>query len=250
MDLAGDGIKQASKQFRTAAWVFEEAMKAATQLPVDCYSIDFSKEALNMNTNLCLAQAQYLFLKKATDAGMNAGILAKVASQVSEYFLKAFRNNQANNVLANFDNKRIANILGYHSHYFKALAYLHLGKSQYASASDEGRAMNKAVTYLTICTTKFTEARGYAQAAGGPYLANYNAKCAEAETLLAKAIKDNKEIFREPRVDPSDLPKLDAQNFVKLEPMSEELNKVPELDEQLRHIIPLPVRAMIDELKN
>lgn len=80
MDLAGDGIKQASKQFRSAAWVFEEAMKAATQLPVDCYSVDFSKEALNMNTNLCLAQAQYLFLKKATDAGMNAGILAKVAS--------------------------------------------------------------------------------------------------------------------------------------------------------------------------
>ena len=73
-------------RFRNAAWVFEECMKASTALPPDCYSIDFSKGALNMNTAVCLAQAQYLFLKKATDAGMPAGVLSKVAAQVAEYF--------------------------------------------------------------------------------------------------------------------------------------------------------------------
>ena len=46
-----------------------------------------------MNSNLCLAQAQYLFFKKASDAGMNAAVLSKIAAQVSIYFEKAFENN-------------------------------------------------------------------------------------------------------------------------------------------------------------
>jgi hypothetical protein len=37
-----------------------------------------------------LAQAQYLFYKKAADAGMKAGVLAKTSMQVSEYFKKAY----------------------------------------------------------------------------------------------------------------------------------------------------------------
>ena len=45
-----------------------------------------------MNSNLCLAQAQYLFLKKATDAGMNSGVLSKVSAQVALYFEKAHEN--------------------------------------------------------------------------------------------------------------------------------------------------------------
>lgn len=49
-----------------------------------------------MNSNLCLAQAQYLFFKKASEAGMNANVLAKIAAQVSSYFQKAFDNNQVN----------------------------------------------------------------------------------------------------------------------------------------------------------
>ena len=57
MELGGDGIKQASLLFRKAAWVFEELLKMATQLPPDCHSTDFNKETLNMNSNLCLAQA-------------------------------------------------------------------------------------------------------------------------------------------------------------------------------------------------
>lgn len=43
-----------------------------------------------MLSNLALAQAQYLFFKKASDAKMKAGILSKTAMQVSDYFKKAF----------------------------------------------------------------------------------------------------------------------------------------------------------------
>lgn len=57
MELSGDGIKVASSLFRQAAWVFEQLLNMATQLPPDAHTCDFNKEALSMNSNLCLAQA-------------------------------------------------------------------------------------------------------------------------------------------------------------------------------------------------
>jgi hypothetical protein len=53
-------------------------------------SCDFTAESLGMLSNLMLAQAQYLFYKKASDAGMKAVVLAKIAMQVAEYFKKAY----------------------------------------------------------------------------------------------------------------------------------------------------------------
>jgi hypothetical protein len=44
---------------------------------------------LGMLSNLMLAQAQYLFYKKASESGMKAAVLTKIAMQVSEYFKKA-----------------------------------------------------------------------------------------------------------------------------------------------------------------
>lgn len=55
MDLGGDGIKMASKLFQQAGWTFEHLLVMASQLPPDCATTDFNKEALLMNSNLCLA---------------------------------------------------------------------------------------------------------------------------------------------------------------------------------------------------
>ena len=180
MDLAGDGIKQASNLFRQAAWIFEQLLSMSSQLPPETHSTDFNKETLTMNSNLCLAQAQYLFFKKASDAGMAAGVLAKIAAQVAIYFEKAFESNQVNQALRNFDNSRFANVLGYHSKYFSAMAYWSLGKKQFEDAGSQGRGMNLAVAYLTVCVEKFTEARRYAEACGGNYMSNFSNKYAEA----------------------------------------------------------------------
>jgi len=57
MDLAGDGIKEASKLFQQSAWVFEQLLTMVGNLPPADMSVDFSKEALSMNSALCLAQA-------------------------------------------------------------------------------------------------------------------------------------------------------------------------------------------------
>ena len=77
-----------------------------------------------MLSNLMLAQAQYLFYKKASDAGMKALVLAKIAMQVGEYFKKAFELSQTNQALKTFDGGKFANIMQYHSLYFQGMAFL------------------------------------------------------------------------------------------------------------------------------
>lgn len=59
-----------------------------------------------------------------------------------------------------------------------------------------------------------------------------------------KAIKDNSSIYfeREPPLD--SLPKPDCQNFVKMEPLLENLNEKLPIEDKLRHIVPPEVRAM------
>lgn len=79
MDLTGDGIKEASKLFMQAGWVFEHLRTLVTGLTPSEVTVDFTSEALGMLSNLMLAQAQYLFYRKASEASMKAAILAKTA---------------------------------------------------------------------------------------------------------------------------------------------------------------------------
>lgn len=74
-------------------------------------SCDFTSESLGMLTNLMLGQAQYLFYRKALEAGMKPNVLAKIAMQVSEYFKKAYDLSQTNQALKAFDGGKFANIL-------------------------------------------------------------------------------------------------------------------------------------------
>lgn len=67
---------------------------------------------------------------------------------------------------------------------------------------------------------------------------------------MDKANKDNKSIYFERETPIDQLPKLDGQNFVKLEPaLDNVLAKLP-IEDKLRHIVPPEVRAMQNEVKN
>lgn len=70
----------------------------------------------------------------------------------------------------------------------------------------------------------------------------------DLKTVLEKAEKDNKTVYFEK--EPGDVPRPDMQNFVKLEPVLEDLNNKLNLEDKLRHIVPPPVRGMQEELKN
>ena len=57
MDLSGDGIKEASKLFQQAGWVFEHLRTLVTGVAPTEVSVDFTSESLGMLSNLMLAQA-------------------------------------------------------------------------------------------------------------------------------------------------------------------------------------------------
>jgi hypothetical protein len=57
MDLSGDGIKEASKLFMQAGWVFEHLRTLVTGLTPSEVTVDFTSEGLGMLSNLMLAQA-------------------------------------------------------------------------------------------------------------------------------------------------------------------------------------------------
>lgn len=55
MDLSGDGIKEASKMFQQAGWVFEHLRTLVSNLDGSEMSADFQSETLSALSNLMLA---------------------------------------------------------------------------------------------------------------------------------------------------------------------------------------------------
>ena len=249
MDLAGDGIKEASKLFQQAAWTFEHLRTVVTNLQPSEITIDFTSETLGMLSNLMLAQAQYLFYKKATDAGMKPAILSKIAMQVSDYFKKAYDLSQTNQALKAFDSGKFANIMHYHSLYFGAMAFLVLAEEEYKVANEKSNGMGKAVTLFKRTTIEFDKAKPVVATVPSNYQDNFNARYAAMCKSRDKAINENKTIYFERETEPEKLGPLDMQNFVKLEPTLDSLSGKLGIEDKLRHIVPPQVRAMQVEVK-
>lgn len=109
--------------------------------------------------------------------------------------------------------------------------------------------MGRAVTSLKLTWARYEEAKPFANLIGGSYKQNYDAKYAALIELRNKAIEENKTVYYESEADPADVPRPDAQNFVNLTSVQEQLLNSP-LDAKLRHLVPPQVRAMQDELRN
>ena len=102
--------------------------------------------------------------------------------------------------------------------------------------------MGIAVAYFKKSFTLLDKARPICQLIPANYLENFNAKLKDIKAVMEKAEKDNKTVYFESI--PGDVPKPDLQNFVKLEPVFEEMNAKLNIEDKLRHIVPPPVRGM------
>lgn len=191
MSLEGEGTKNAGQYFQQSAWIFEHLLTVVTQLPAGEATVDFSKESLLMASNLCLAQAQYLFFRKARDNKMKPATLAKICAQIAIYFQKAFESNQINPTLRAHENGHFANVLGYHSKYYMAMAYLQLAEGQVAFVDDKAKECGKCVTMLKMTVAKFDEAKPFVTVLGGAYKANFDKTYGEAVALRDKMVKEN-----------------------------------------------------------
>jgi len=81
------------------------------------------------------------------------------------------------------------------------------------------------------------------------YQDNFNTKFKDMCAMRDKAIKDNQQIYFERDFPDSSIPKPDQQNFVKLEPVNEDVKVSHPIEQKLRHIVPPQVRQMQEELR-
>jgi hypothetical protein len=142
-----------------------------------------------------------------------------------------------------------ANILGYHSKYYSAMAYLQLAEGQVAFVNDKAKECGKAVAMLRVTVAKFDEAKPFVNTLGGAYKVNFDKTYGETVANLQRMTQENKTVYYDSEPSLEDLPKPDPQNFVKMVSMAEVINSLPPLDNQLRHLVPPAVRAMGEELK-
>lgn len=249
MDLSGDGIKEASKSFQQAAWVFDHLRTLVTNLQPTETSIDFTAESLGCLTNLMLAQAQYLFYRKAMEAGMKSSVLAKIAMQISEYFKKSYELSITNQSIKTYDSGRFSNIQNYHHFYFRAMSFMVLGIDTQKNVAETGKGMGLAVGYLRESLKILDQAKAVVGLIPSNYQENFNKKYEEITKTLNKAVDQNKSIYFEPEIKTERLPVLDLQNFVKLDSCLEVIQQKNPLEDKLRHLVPPEVRVMQTELK-
>lgn len=115
-------------------------------------------QTLDMNSSLCLAQAQYLFYRMAKEKNMKPALLSQIAMQSSIYFNDAFQKNLMSMPLRQFDNGTFSAKLGYHAKYFEAISYWELGAGKFKDAGDVGKGMGEATAYIRMATAKLDEA--------------------------------------------------------------------------------------------
>ena len=247
MDLTGDGIKEASKLFQQAAWVFDHLRTLVTNLSPSEVSVDFSAESLGCLTNRMLAQAQYLFYRKAMEAGMKSSVMAKIALQISEYFQKSYSLSITNQNIKAYDSGRFSNIQNYHHYYFKAMSYMVLGIDVQKQVAETGKGMGLAISYLRYSLGILDEAKSVVTMIPSNYQENFNKKYEDIQANLNKAVNQNKSIYFEPEA--KSFPSVDIQNFVKLDSVLDLVQQRVPFEDKLRHLVPPEVRVMQNELK-
>jgi len=202
-----------------------------------------------MLSNLMLAQAQYLFYKMATDKKMKPDILSKTAQQISTYFREAYSHSQMNGFLKKFQDGKFVNVLSYHAAYFEASAWLVLGIDRFSKAKEEGFGMGTAAGTASRAAMLFNSVDNLVKSLPD-YKDNYTKKVAQVAQLSKMATEKASTVTFEKIPDWRSIQIPDAKNFVKFDSSaSEELDKVPAMNEILRYIIPPQVRKMQAEFK-
>jgi len=130
------------------------------------------------------------------------------------------------------------------------MAYFQLAEAEFKAAEKAAKGIGRAAVYLKVTVARFDEAKVFVNALGGSYKANFDKKYSEVVAIRDKCVKDNTTVYYESEPDASEIPKPNAQNFVNLLSVAEQLNETPQLDDRLRHLVPPEVQKMQTEIRN
>lgn len=148
-----------------------------------------------MANYLCMAQAQYLFFRKARENNMAKKMQSSICAQIGTYFQQAYEDNQINPHLRAFENQHFANVLGYHSKYYNALAWSLLLDGQVEFVDKNSKECGKAVTIAKVALKKFDECVPFVNTLGGQYKQNFDKQLAETQSVAKRMMDENKKIY-------------------------------------------------------
>ena len=129
------------------------------------------------------------------------------------------------------------------------MAYFVLAQDEFKQASEKSQGMGRAVGYFKKAALEFERAKPVVALVPSNYQDNFNTKYADLVKLRDKAINENKTIYFEKELSVEAIPKPDAQNFVKMEAVMDNLQGKLPIEDKLRHIVPPQVRGMQVELQ-
>jgi hypothetical protein len=99
------------------------------------------------------------------------------------------------------------------------MAYFVVAQEEFKTVNETAQGMGKVVGLFKCTAAIFDKAKQVVLTVPSNYQDNFNNKYAEICKLRDKAIQENKTIYFDREVPMDQIPKPDCQNFVKMEPV-------------------------------
>ncbi|XP_012266212.2 tyrosine-protein phosphatase non-receptor type 23 isoform X2 [Athalia rosae] len=220
-----EGMKMACAHFQCAAWAFDHLKNTYPQPP----GVDLAPELMTFMHQLCLAQAQECILEKSMLDNRKATIVAKVATQIVDYYNLALNTleqggNDDGSVADTVGSKIFKNWKRYVR--FKKLYYLAVSQLYQGQAAEEQQKMGERVAFYNASLATLNETRTlYTTTKGGGIMSTNEDKEAVEDALTftndviegkRKAAKNENEfIYHEEVPDKESLPPIKGASLVK-----------------------------------
>ncbi|XP_056335903.1 tyrosine-protein phosphatase non-receptor type 23b [Danio aesculapii] len=147
--LSEEGMKVSCTHFQCSAGAFTYLRDHYSH----SYSSDMSSQALSININLMLAQAQECLLEKTLLDNRKSHLIAKICAQVCDYYKDCLRVLENSECVPGRIQKEWRKLINMKISYFSAITHLHMGKQ-----SEEQQKYGEAVAYFQFSLDKLNEA--------------------------------------------------------------------------------------------
>ena len=197
-----EGMKMAVAHYQCAAWAFHTLPDKVPQDPES----DLASELLALKSQICLAQAQECILEKSILDARKPNIVAKVCSQVVEYYRQALRHLDANgsrddhmdslgDIVGSKQMESWRNFLDFKASYYSALCSLHSGM-----VSEESQRFGERVAHFQAASDFLVLAGKLGTKLENPYKDVGDALAYTSDVIHGKldnAKKENEFIYHE-----------------------------------------------------
>lgn len=230
-----DGMKNACKWFQMAAGCFDRVRAELEKQPSAAECIDTTPDALNLLSQLMLAQAQECFYEKAVKGGMKPSIVSKLAAQVGAFYESSLKLMQAD-PLKGYVGKKWPPYAEAKSHIFKAIAHYQLGLDR-----QQAEVYGEQVSRLSVATRLVEEEKkkGKLPAELNDFFNQVHALIVRAYSL---AVKDNNTVYHEPVLSESKLAPLEPKAMVKGTEMDDSKLTLIATQDPFGELVPFNVR--------